>query len=235
MYNIKFLNENEIKIFKILVISDNIIEVKNIEQNLSGFKVYRENGDLLGDYSDYTTLYRVLEDGYQLSNDGSVYKEPEEIAESEITIEDAKTQKLIELSSLESQYIEQGQDIQMEDGITDHFTYRQDDQANIKNAFDIANALILKGVDMEIPFYDSNKVCKKYPTKDIITIYMSMQTYITYVTTLSHQLQAMIKDSNDKNFIQNLTFDVENLTGKYLETFNDMVNQSKDIVKVLVS
>ena len=48
--------------------------------NLSGFKLYTDKDDLLGDYSDYKTLYKQETDGYILSNDGSVYKKVEYIA-----------------------------------------------------------------------------------------------------------------------------------------------------------
>lgn len=236
MYKIKFLNEDTDIIADIKFISNNIVQILNTNENLSGFKIFRDSGDILGDYSDYTTLYKKIENGFQLSNDKSVYIEPEieEVITQELTLEEIKEQKISEFSSLTNQTIENGQDIELISG-TDHFTYKQDDQANIKNAFDIANTLILKGQNIEIPFYDSNNVCKKYNPQDIITIYMSMQSYITYMTTLCHQLEAMVKDSNDKEFIQNLTLDLGNLTGKYLETFNEMINQSKEIIQILVS
>lgn len=236
MYKIKFLNEDTDIIADIKFISNNIVQILNTNENLSGFKIFRDSGDILGDYSDYTTLYKKIENGFQLSNDKSVYIEPEieEVITQELTLEEIKEQKISEFSSLTNQTIENGQDIELISG-TDHFTYKQTDQANIKNAFDIANALISKGQNIEIPFYDSNNVCKKYTTQDIITIYMSMQSYITYMTTLCHQLEAMVKDSNDKEFIQNLTLDLGNLTGKYLETFNEMINQSKEIIQILVS
>lgn len=41
-----------------------------------GFKTYRLSGEQLGDFSDYNTVYRVLDDGCQFSNDGSIWHEP---------------------------------------------------------------------------------------------------------------------------------------------------------------
>lgn len=46
------------------------------EENTSGFCTYRLSGEQLGDFSEYTTVYRVLDDGIQFSDDGSVYVEP---------------------------------------------------------------------------------------------------------------------------------------------------------------
>lgn len=64
------------------------------EPNLSGFVAYlRESTDYpLHDYSDYTTLYRVVEDGYLLSSDGSVWSDTEEPSTEELTDEE-KAQK----------------------------------------------------------------------------------------------------------------------------------------------
>ena len=47
-----------------------------VPQDTSGFIAYNGDGDLLGDYSDYTTVYRVLENGIEFSNDGSQWVEP---------------------------------------------------------------------------------------------------------------------------------------------------------------
>ena len=58
--------------------NENIITLKGItEENNSGFKTYRMSGEQLGDFSDYTTTYRLLDDEVQYSNDGSVWVEPE--------------------------------------------------------------------------------------------------------------------------------------------------------------
>ena len=55
----------------------NIVSLKGATENNSGFKTYRMSGEQLGDFSDYTTTYRILDDEIQYSNDGSVWNEPE--------------------------------------------------------------------------------------------------------------------------------------------------------------
>ena len=58
--------------------SENIVSIGNTNVNTSGFKVYRESDSLfLGDYSDYTTVYKEDNEKISYSNDGSVYVEPE--------------------------------------------------------------------------------------------------------------------------------------------------------------
>lgn len=54
----------------------NIISLKGATENNSGFTTYRLSGEQLGDFSDYTTIYRLLDGEVQYSNDGSVYVDP---------------------------------------------------------------------------------------------------------------------------------------------------------------
>lgn len=54
--------------------------------DLIGFRLLRDNGELLFDSTGYDTVYREVGGGYQLSDDGSIYvppAEPEEPIEPE--------------------------------------------------------------------------------------------------------------------------------------------------------
>lgn len=76
MIKIKYNNQEnfeEVTFSKI----GNIVSLKGTTENNSGFKTYRMSGEQLGDFSDYTTTYRLLDDEVQYSNDGSVWVEPE--------------------------------------------------------------------------------------------------------------------------------------------------------------
>lgn len=76
MIKIKYNNSN---IFEEVTFSktNKIISLKGATENNSGFKTYRMSGEQLGDFSDYTTIYRILDDEVQYSNDGSIWVEPE--------------------------------------------------------------------------------------------------------------------------------------------------------------
>lgn len=48
-----------------------------LPKSKKGFLTFRASDDMpLGDWSEYTTIYRVLDDGLQFSDDGSVWIEP---------------------------------------------------------------------------------------------------------------------------------------------------------------
>lgn len=52
---------------------------ERIDPNMSGFKVFGDYNVLLVDGKNFTTLYRELSDGFQLSDDGSHYIPPEPV------------------------------------------------------------------------------------------------------------------------------------------------------------
>lgn len=56
------------------------------ELNTSGFCTYRMSGEQLGDFSEFTTVYKVDGNSVTYSNDGSVYEEPKNL-EIELSIE----------------------------------------------------------------------------------------------------------------------------------------------------
>lgn len=64
-------------------ISRNVVELFGGVADASGFQVYRDDGVHLGDYSEYTTVYKEIHENngdlsaVQYSDDGSVWDEPE--------------------------------------------------------------------------------------------------------------------------------------------------------------
>lgn len=77
MIKIKYLNKETYEEVSFSRLSDNVVSLKGATENTSGFCTYRLSGEQLGDFSDYTTTYRILDDEVQYSNDGRVWVEPE--------------------------------------------------------------------------------------------------------------------------------------------------------------
>lgn len=72
-------------------LNNNQIEIIGCAVNTSGFSYYQdaEMKRLYGDYSDFTTLYRELDESYILSNNGSTYPdEPEPEPEPQPSLKD---------------------------------------------------------------------------------------------------------------------------------------------------
>lgn len=78
MIKIKINASDEIREVTFSRHSEHVIELGGIaDAPTTGFTTWRMDGvTQLGDFSDYTTVYRTLDNAVQLSNDGSVYVEP---------------------------------------------------------------------------------------------------------------------------------------------------------------
>ena len=99
---------------------------------LVDFKLANDVGNVFGIYSGYGTVYQTIENGYILSNDGSVYvppAEPDPEPVYEPTLDELKTSKKSEVSAACEQTIARGVDVQLPGGV-EHFSLTANDQIN---------------------------------------------------------------------------------------------------------
>ena len=84
MIKIKYNNKNNFE--KITFYRDgNIVTMTPTTPNPSGFTTWKLDGvTQLGDFSDFTTVYKVDGDSVSYSNDGSIYVEPPKPTEEEL-------------------------------------------------------------------------------------------------------------------------------------------------------
>lgn len=76
MIYVKFNNQEElIEVPNLKRINENVMCLPNVEPNESGFITFIDD-EQVGDFSDYTTIYRVKDNDVYFSNDGSVYENP---------------------------------------------------------------------------------------------------------------------------------------------------------------
>lgn len=78
MIKIKFLDQDTLYPVSFTQDSAHVCTTigEGIPQDTCGFLTFRMNGQPLGDRSDFTTIYRILDNGIQWSNDGSVWVDP---------------------------------------------------------------------------------------------------------------------------------------------------------------
>lgn len=201
---IKFLNEESIKQCTIKKISSHVIELRGVEQNLSGFHVVKENGAIYGKYEDYTTLYREIQGGFLLSNDGSVYVEPEPVPEPEPyepTLEDLKQEKIQEVSSACKQTIHAGVDVELPTGSTEHFSLKEEDQINLFGK----QAQITAGVT-QLEYHQDGHPCRYYTVEEMTAIITAAMQYVSYHTTYCNSLYTWINAVTDKADLAQITY-----------------------------
>ena len=92
MIKIRYNNRNtfeEVTFYR----EGNIVTMTPTTPNTSGFTTYKLSGEQLGDFSDFTTVYRVDGESVTYSNDGSTYIEPPKPTEEELRKRALQTEK----------------------------------------------------------------------------------------------------------------------------------------------
>lgn len=207
MVNIKFLNEESIHQADVKQISSNIIEIIGTEQNVSGFHILNNDNDVTGKYEDYTTLYRIIDGGFQLSNDGSVYVEPEPIPEPEPyepTLEELKVQKINEVNNICEETICAGIDVELPTGETKHFSLTEKDQINLFGK----QAQINAGVT-QLEYHADGEPCRYYTVEEMTAILTDAMQYISYHTTYCNSLHTWIEKVTNKEDIEQIVYGAE--------------------------
>lgn len=206
MFNIKFLNEESVQQADIKKISNNIIEIIGVDQNLSGFHVLKSNGSVFGKYENYTTLYRTIENGFQLSNDGSVYVEPEPEPEPEPiepTLDELKQQKINEVSNTCKETIYTGVDVELPTGTTEHFSLKEEDQINLFGK----QAQITAGVT-QLEYHQDGHPCRYYTVDEMTAIITAAMQFVSYHTTYCNSMYTWINAVTDKEDLEHITYGV---------------------------
>lgn len=67
MIRVQFNDKKSMQQVQFKTISSSVVQLtgKKVLRDTSGFKVYRMNGDFLGDYSEYTEIVAEVENGLQ--------------------------------------------------------------------------------------------------------------------------------------------------------------------------
>ena len=200
--NILFLGQKEPVEGKVVKQDDNHVLIEGVEKNTSGFNLLTEKGFVFGKYEDYTTLYKDTETGYILSNDGSVYVEPEPIPEPEPiepTLEEVKESKVGEMNETQQKVIAAGVDVTLADGTTRHFSLSDNDQLSLVGL----QTQVVAGLD-EIPWHtsDAENGCEYFSNSDMALITEKAMEFITWHTTYFINLRLYINSLLDKESVK---------------------------------
>ena len=188
-------------------ISEHVVQVTGVEQNLSGFHLVKNINDTLqvfGKYEGFTTLYRTIENGFQLSDDGSVYVEPEPVPEPEPvepTLEELKEQKINEVSNACKKTIYAGVDVELPTGETEHFSLKEEDQINLFGK----QAQITAGVT-QLEYHQDGHPCRYYTVEEMTAIITAAMQYVSYHTTYCNSLYTWINAVTDKADLAQITY-----------------------------
>ena len=191
-------------------------DAESIEVNTSGLDVFLDpegKKNIGGDaYEDFTTLYRNDDvtaeyNGYQLSNDGSIYTaEPvEPIVPVQPTLENVQEAKVSEMNAVQQKTIQAGIDVTLTDGTVEHFSLTDHDQTSLMGL----QTQVAQGAE-NIPWHTSDTAehCKYYSNADMLLIVTAAMQYVTFHVTYFRDLRIYINAMDDKESVEAVTYGI---------------------------
>lgn len=224
MLELKYLNSSKNYQVNFTQKANNICElIGNFPIKTDGFLLSREKTNDNWDYSDYTTVYRVIEGGVQFSNDGSVYVEPEPTPEPEPyvpTLEEVQERKVVEMNTIQQAIIAQGIDVTLTDGTTEHFTLTDHDQTSLMGL----QVQVAQGAE-QIPWHtsDQSEHCKFYNNADMALITAAAMSYVTWHVTYFRDLRIYIRSLQTKEDVEAVTYGMDIPTEYQSEPLKAMI------------
>lgn len=187
MQNILFLNRKTPAQAEVKRISGNLMQIlTDAAVNTSGFHLITQYGEVYGKFEDYTTLYRVIDGGYILSNDGSVYKEPEPEPEYIPTeeelkqiFEQSKTAKIAESKRKLAEYLEE-HPLQSDchGGKVGTYSVTEEKQTLMANQY--SSYMLEKQVtgSAELTWNETGKSCEKWTEEEFVALILAVKAYV---------------------------------------------------------
>ena len=189
--------------------------------------------------ADFLNQCVVVEDDIEVEQndlyvDGSFVKpitpEPEIPADNmETYIAQLRENKISALSATCESTIHEGAEIQLSDGSTEKFEFKDKDQDNIRQLWDA-----VKTGATSYPYQSDSGECKIYSNTDIAIIYQTMSHTITSNLTYYHQLKKYISTLETIDEINAVTWGQE-LTGEYLEKYNEMMQVAEEEMQLVIN
>ena len=172
-------------------------------EQLVEFKLANDAGNVFGSYSGYGTVYQTLENGYILSNDGSVYEppaEPDPEPVYEPTLDELKTAKKQEVSAACEQTIAKGVDVRLPGGV-EHFSLTANDQINL-----IGSQAAVTAGEQQIAYHEDGQPCRYYTPEEIALIVQQTMFWVGYHRTYCNSINMWIQAAADKDVLQEIYY-----------------------------
>lgn len=219
--------------------TNNIVTVKfgtDVIENKNGFDLFLDKEctiDIGGTfYQKFTTIYRndsvtKKYNGYQLSNDGSVYVEPEISPNPKPynpTLDEVKESKKAEIK------MKVQNEILSDAMIASYaFGYNESDMIAIRNAYEDS---ISSG--MSVILKDSTGQSRELNEEEITDLYKKQEIKRLEKESYAQCLLDYIDGLTSKEAVNSVEYGDE-LTGKYLEKYNEKVSNTQSYIEKVIS
>lgn len=163
-----------------------------VPEGYGDISVYTAGGELCAELPGFSTVYRDEGQVVYLSDDGSVYEEPENPGELpsepyEPTFAELQAAKKAEISADCEKIIASGINVTLSDGSTEHFALTEHDQLNLFGV----QANLAAGAE-QVAYHADGKACRYFGAADAQKIVTAAMKYVSYHTTYCNSVNQWI-------------------------------------------
>lgn len=192
------------KITAEVIRSGNLMEIRNpsgsIPLDKSVIKLVSDAGEEYGIFGNYNTVYLQTENSIILSNDGSVYVEPEPIPPYTPTLEELKEAKRAQMSAECQQAIYSGVTVDLPSG-SEHFSLKTEDQINL-----FGKQAQLAAGETQLEYHQDNHPCRYYTAAEMQQIITAAMQWVSYHTTYCNSLYTWINAATAADDLDDITY-----------------------------
>lgn len=244
--------------FSVVISADDFQPARNAMENINTIDIVDGNGTTLLSTTDYD---RYREINFQSKSEYTRFRNPETkdsvdtfkitfksidleekvkrliekvdpvFDESSMTIQGYCAYKKKELGEICRQKIYEGCDVVTEYG-TEHFTFNADDQMNLNTTY---LAALNTGLPQSYhPSTDPSSPCTVYSAKDIISIYLTLQSNLLYHQTYCNMLNTLLGRYSTKAEMKTVTYGME-LPSDLKEKMDIALANGQDVVDAIMT
>lgn len=240
-------------IFEVILDYNDVTKVVSDLSNIETVNIYNEEGllsDKVTDYTDYSSISLIkryfcdvenvwhdairvnfkkvtLEEKITVLSD-KVDELSGTVDESAMNIEEYKLYKRNQIGDVCRATIYEGVDVETSHG-KKHFSYTDDDQANMKVLFDA-----VASTKVGAPYHADGESCITYTWEDIVNIYVNLQTNLLTQTTYCNALNRLIDRQPSKTEVSKITYG-QDLTKDLKEGMDSALEQGRILMNAVLT
>lgn len=223
MLLLKYHSEEDLYKINLKKVSSNVIHITgDFPIKTNGFEIYKDNL-LLGNYTSYTSIYRIIENGVEFSNDGSIYIEPSPTPiapPTPLSLEEVKATKKKEITSVCDQTIYSGINVTFSDNHTEHFSLTEKDQINL-----LATKDQLESGSTQLEYHQDGQLYRYYTPEEINKIIDEAFFHIGYHRAYCNGLNVWIASSSTVDDVQLISYGADIPEQYRSEVLNDYLEK----------
>lgn len=193
----------------------------------SGFKILNENNNYTqADYQNFTTVYRTYEDEplrIELSDDGSVYVEPEPIPEPEpyeptpeeleIIFQQNKINKIALSKTMLAEYLENNPlHSSAHAGIEGIYSVTSEKQSLMMSQYMTYQIARSVDPDTKLTWNETGKSCTEWTEEEFLQLILEIKAYVYPLVSHQQQIEEQITNCTNQEELDEIVINYTNIS-----------------------